>query len=527
MCNVLVYLLLLFLTSTYGRVAVSDEKNEIIGLNDTKVLKPVLDLPVYDLPTNNTRNCTSNSVDISNSIIDENNDPCDPVVKVDNGTALILTPYIEEGRIEEARNACAVDPHLFLGLKSYSGYFTVNKTYNSNLFFWYFPVEKKALNETPWIVWLQGGPGASSMTGLFDEIGPFRVIDGVLKPNPHTWLSNHSLVFIENPVGTGYSFTDHAEGYAKDMATYSNHMYTALRQFLQIFPELRVAPLYISGESYAGKYVPSLAMEIHKHKDAPGSDINLQGIMIGNAYVEPAMIAQVVRPFYYFGLLVKEQLDIVNPLFEAFQQDIAANRSVEAKAKWNSLVTVLLFLSHQKQAYNFLRDELPIGAYSSFLASSDVKRALHVGDIKFSFVNLTVNSELAPDFLSSTKPLLETLLDHYRVLTYCGQLDQMLPCVFASETYRTWKWKHSQEFVNATRNPYLYNKTLAGYYKTGGGLTEAMLRGAGHMVPLDVPGPAHSLVTQWTHHRLTNSLGEFNEFVARQFVKNTSLLHYL
>ncbi|XP_059058105.1 venom serine carboxypeptidase-like [Achroia grisella] len=522
-----VCLLLLFVTSVYGRTVLNDEKNDIVSLNDTKIDKLLVDLPVYDLPANDTNiNCTSNTIDISNNI-EHDSEPCAPVPKVDNGTALILTPYIEEGLIQEARNMCLVDPSLFLGIKSYSGFLTVNKTYNSNLFFWYFPVENKPVNETPWIIWLQGGPGASSMTGLFDEIGPFKFVDGTLKQNPYTWLQNHSLVFIENPVGTGYSFTDHAEGYAKDMATYSSHMYRAVRQFLQIFPELRIAPLYISGESYAGKYVPSLAMEIHKHKDAPGNDINLQGIMIGNAYVEPAMISQMIRPFYYFGLLVNEQLDIVKPLFDAFQQDIAANRSIEAKQKWNSLVTILLYMSHQKQAYNFLRDKLPVGEYVSFLASSEVKRALHVGDINFSFVNFTVNTEMAPDFLSSARPMLETLLDHYRVLAYCGQLDQMLPCVFASETYRTWKWKHAEEFLNATRSAYIFNNKLSGYYKSGGGLTEATIRGAGHMVPLDTPAPAQYLVAHWIHHNLTHSFEDYSDFIAREFVKNYSIAHYL
>lgn len=57
---------------------------------------------------------------------------------------------------------------------------------------------------------------------------------------------------------------------------YSQHLYTALKQFLQMFPELRTAPLFLAGESYAGKYVPAMAMEIHKRKDKIGSDINLE-----------------------------------------------------------------------------------------------------------------------------------------------------------------------------------------------------------------------------------------------------------
>ncbi|KAI8428241.1 hypothetical protein MSG28_002462 [Choristoneura fumiferana] len=398
-----------------------------------------------------------------------------PEIHVDNGTALILTPYIKDGRIVEARNASRVDSKLFLDFESYSGFLTVNETLRSHLFFWYFPVPDKPVNETPWILWLQGGPGASSMTGLFDEIGPVNYSPyGKLKKNPYTWLANHSLLFIDNPVGTGYSYTESEDGFAIDLDTYATHLYTAMKQFVQLFPELQNAPLFVAGESYAGKYVPALAMKIHEHKEWPGGHFNLQ----------------------YFGLMDQTQLDTIKPLVEGFQADIANNRSVEAKHKWVNLISTLLFFSHQKHAYNFLRDDLNVAKYTAFLATSEVKRALHVGDIKFSYLNVTVNTKLAPDFLSNTKPMMEVLLEHYRVLV--GQLDQMLPCLSTSRNYRTWKWNGTQEFLQAVRFPYIFNSRLAGYYKTGGQLTEVVLRGAGHMVPLDAPAPAQAMLAHWT-----------------------------
>lgn len=120
-------------------------------------------------------NANDDDDDYNNIIIDpEQSIHCDTIERVDNGTALILTPFIESGRLKEARNACKVNPEVFLGYESYSGFLTVNKTYNSNTFFWYFPVQNKNVNETPWIIWLQGGPGVSSLIGLFDEIGPFK-----------------------------------------------------------------------------------------------------------------------------------------------------------------------------------------------------------------------------------------------------------------------------------------------------------------------------------------------------------------
>lgn len=90
---------------------------------------------------------------------------------------LILTPYIKNGSEAEARKLSEVNSTNFLGLESYSGFMTVKEEYNNNLFFWFFPAATN-LSETPWIIWLQGGPGYSSMKGLFDLVGPIKVEDG-------------------------------------------------------------------------------------------------------------------------------------------------------------------------------------------------------------------------------------------------------------------------------------------------------------------------------------------------------------
>ncbi|XP_063839083.1 uncharacterized protein LOC135088132 [Ostrinia nubilalis] len=509
---------LCLLGSTFGRIAFTNlnisieitrsdqtgQPKSVISINSTEGARLIQDIEnEIDLEVNLNPNPTPRNTETSSEADVKDNGPSTPKLNEDNGTALILTPYIEEGRIVDGRKAAEVDPGVFLGVKSYSGFLTVNKTYDSNTFFWYFPVPDKPVNETPWIVWLQGGPGVSSLTGLFSEIGPFTIKDQrYLKRNPHTWLRNHSLVFIDNPVGTGYSFTQHKDGFAKDMETYSKHLYNALRQFLELFPEQRAAPLVIAGESYAGKYVPALAMEVHRHKNFPGGDINLRGLMLGNAYMEPSMLAEITRPYYNFGLLDKEQIQEAQPLIDAFRQDIEAGRSIAAKQKWMAIASMLIEMSSLPHAYNFLQDTpLFAGDYSEFLLKSVIKRALHVGDIDFSLINVTANMALAPEFLSNTRPMLETLLNHYDVMAYCGQLDQMLSCAVAGEHYRKWRWDRRAEFLNATRYPLRFKGKLAGYYKSGGRFTEVVVRGAGHMAAKDAPAPMQWLATQWTHAR--------------------------
>ncbi|KAL4712842.1 hypothetical protein ACJJTC_011912 [Scirpophaga incertulas] len=483
---------------TESNTNTTDQKLFVIPFADNE---NVIDIHInlsIEIPSTTVVPTLNISKDIRDNLVDSEEELLLHGKKTVKEGALLLTPYIKEGKLEEARKASEVNPDIFLGVKSYSGFFTVNETYNSNIFFWYFPVEKKPVNETPWIFWLQGGPGASSMVGVFDEIGPFKVLGGkTLVRNEFTWLRNHSLVFIENPVGTGFSFTNHNDGYATDMSVYSEHLLSTMRQLVEIFPELRSAPLFVSGESYAGKYVPALCDKLHRHRNE--GIVRLKGIILGNAYIEPTMVAQMTRPFYEFGIIAREQLTIVQPLVDALHSDIAANRSIAAREKFQSLVAIMLFISHQRQAYNFLQDDLTADHYESFLQREEVTAALHVGCIGHSFVNFTVHKKLGPDFLSNTRPLLETLLEHYDVLAYCGQLDQMLPCAVSSEHYRKWKWSGTNEFLNATRFPIVIHKKLIGYSKSGGRLTEVVFRGAGHMVAMDTPEAAQEVVSRWTH----------------------------
>ncbi|XP_013864126.1 putative serine carboxypeptidase CPVL, partial [Austrofundulus limnaeus] len=128
---------------------------------------------------------------------------------VDPGSPLFLTPYLEKGAIDEARKLSLVGNLPGANVKSYSGYLTVNKQFNSNLFFWFFPALMGAGDKAPVLLWLQGGPGGTSMFGLFVEHGPYVVYKNLtVGMRDFAWTSRYSVLYIDNPVGTGFSFTD-------------------------------------------------------------------------------------------------------------------------------------------------------------------------------------------------------------------------------------------------------------------------------------------------------------------------------
>lgn len=204
------------------------------------------------------------------------------------------------------------------------GYFTVNATHNSNLFFWFFPAvgtehqydgdrddedfddyeDKKHRNtnktdDRPVVLWLNGGPGSSSMFGLFTENGPFFVNDDhvSIRRNPYSWHTKYSMLFVDQPAGTGFSFTD-ADGYCESIPRVARELHSGLRQFFQLFPWLQSNDFFITGESYAGKYIPAVGNEIvegnKKSMDHDDDDddesvpmINLKGLALGNAVSDP------------------------------------------------------------------------------------------------------------------------------------------------------------------------------------------------------------------------------------------------
>ena len=199
--------------------------------------------------------------------------------------------YLNDFASPEAAKA-ATRVHLpapFADRESYAGYVTVNASCGSNVFYWFFPAIS-GNTSAPLLMWLNGGPGSTSMYGLFNEMGPFSVAaDGqTLVPRAATWNAEYAMVFVDNPVGTGFSYTEDASCYSENMADVSANLYAFLVQFLTSYPDYLAVPFYVTGESYAGKYVPSISAYIHAmNLDNPKVRIRLAGLSVGDGLMDP------------------------------------------------------------------------------------------------------------------------------------------------------------------------------------------------------------------------------------------------
>lgn len=163
---------------------------------------------------------------------------------------------------------------------SWSGLLPISGAANETreLFFWFFPPGPEgSLDDL--IFWTNGGPGCSSLEGAFQENGPITWSWGQAKAtqNEFSWTNLSSILFVEQPVGTGFSQGTPTARNEDDVAA---QLVGFFQQFLEVFSELKGKKFYVTGESYAGMYVPYLANYIYEH---PGElDLNLQGFWISD-----------------------------------------------------------------------------------------------------------------------------------------------------------------------------------------------------------------------------------------------------
>ena len=177
-------------------------------------------------------------------------------------------------------------------ITSHPGYITINTTndtnkdkkFKSKIFYWYFPSPvNHSSKETPLCFWLQGGPGVSSISAVFEECGPYRLKKGKLMLNPYSWHHFCDMVFIDQPIGTGFS-TAPQTNFAKSLQEVTSQFRDFYIGFMKKHKKLSKKKLYLTGESYAGRYIPHIAMDMLSSPKlyTKNGSIGLAGVLIGD-----------------------------------------------------------------------------------------------------------------------------------------------------------------------------------------------------------------------------------------------------
>ncbi|KAF2206958.1 hypothetical protein CERZMDRAFT_52089 [Cercospora zeae-maydis SCOH1-5] len=224
---------------------------------------------------------------------------------------------------EVPEGICELTP----GVKSYSGYVDIFE--DQHIFFWFFESRNGNPEEAPLTVWINGGPGSSSMIGLFQELGPCRVnADGEPYTNEHAWNNVSNMLFIDHPAQVGFSYSTPVPGYetttpsivqlpnatcfdfagdtcgtysfpnltntANTTADAAPSMWRTLQGFMGAFPQYSRNEFNFATESYGGHYGPIFNKYIESQNDLiekdslPGAHyIKLKSLLIGNGWYDP------------------------------------------------------------------------------------------------------------------------------------------------------------------------------------------------------------------------------------------------
>ncbi|KAK7102093.1 hypothetical protein V1264_020372 [Littorina saxatilis] len=426
---------------------------------------------------------------------------------------LFLSPLIDAGRIEEAQNKSRVRGLCEDDVESYSGYITVNREYQSNMFFWFFPQETHRA-DAPVLLWLNGGPGRTSLVGALMENGPYEVttldrIKAVVRRNV-SWTRHFSMLYIDNPVGVGYSFTKNDAGYSTSTKEAAENMYRVLVQFFKMFPQYSKNDFYAGGQSYAGKYVPVLGCYIHDRntdtRDPPKITINFKGIYVGAGYCDPKNMMPAFAEFLYSAGFISDahRQNLRSSFNKTLVEFSLSNKSLGTENYLQSFFNTPVRYIGLDSADHLLGDKATNGHLSTglefFINSSATRMKLHVGFAqipkRYASWSQTAANKLT-DFLTSTSKENAFLMDNYNVLHYSGNLDIVVNVPMTEAFLQHVQWSGQQQYNDSYRHKWSIGKKLAGWYTIIGNFTRVIIRNSGHMVPYDQPEAALDMMRRF------------------------------
>ncbi|XP_068634901.1 serine carboxypeptidase-like [Aristolochia californica] len=427
-----------------------------------------------------------------------------------------LSPRLVEKRI---KLEIAGEPGIDVSVEQlghHAGYYLLEHTHAARLFYFFF--ESRGGSSDPVVLWLTGGPGCSSELALFYENGPFTITDNLtLAWNNFGWDKASNLLYVDQPTGTGFSYSTDIRDLRFGEKGVSDDLYDFLQAFFKEHPSYSQNDFYITGESYAGHYIPAVAERVHRgNKEKEGLHINLKGFAIGNGLTNPAIQYNAYTDYALeMGLIKQSQHDTINKLIPACELAIkicGSSGVVGCLASYfvcNTIFTSILALSGDSNYYDIRKKCEGSLCYDfsnmeKFLDQKPVKEALGVGNRKFVSCNPVVYEAMIADWMKNLEVGIPSLVeDGIEVLIYAGEYDLICNWLGNFRWVNAMEWSGQKMFVDAPMSPFIVDGKEAGLLKTYGPLSFLKVHDAGHMVPMDQPMAALEMLKRWTQGTLS------------------------
>ena len=383
--------------------------------------------------------------------------------------------------------------------KQFAGFAPVTEDGKNKLHYWFVQCDCGNAPDTPLLLWLNGGPGASSLTGLLAEkLGPQAILaNGTLTDNPNAITKRYHLLTLDNPVGAGYSQTAGGD-YVRFEAQMRTQAVAALRVFYKRHPEYANNPFWVTGESFAGHYVPHIAWELAIN----ATEVPLRGVVIGNGMYNMALqYPSIGEIAFAAGVIDKPMLAQME---SRQRQCVARIASAPADAGlYCERVTVYWLFSAQGAGELFYYDVgLPDArffddttrAMGRYLNRDDVKAAVHAEGARWVQADEKgpVADALLADWAVNSDVVVGALLRlGYRVNMYNGVRDLSSCNHIGNEAVLDALCKADGSpcagYPAAPSRPWPSATAVEGYMRSWGNLSYATVLRTGHLVPTVVP----------------------------------------
>lgn len=430
--------------------------------------------------------------------------------------------------------------------KHYSGLLPV---LNGKAYLHYWLIESENNPSTdPLVVWLNGGPGSSSLIGLLTENGQFLTNDNSVGPdgnisliyNPYSWSQVANILYVEQPKGVGFSYCVNNNDCVNNDSTVGPEFLQMLKAFFNGFPEYKSHDFYITGESYAGIYIPEIMSAIDKD-----GTINMKGAAIGDGCIGnnvstcgTQFMADRISAEFYQGHGMYPQT-LYNEIKSACGDYSTANvKCLELLAKMNRDVGNFMIYNIYDQCGNDQVDTQEVlrlwretrsfntsgsdsfsvhpqikkgltGALNDYacggqtvmerwLSQKDVQQALHVSRQGVQMYHRTV---------ADLRPTYKYLAQKYRMLIYSGSVDACVPYWGSEEWTRELGFAQKKAWTpwhSGTLDEPNQTHIQAGYVTTYDAgthdFTFLTVSGAGHMVPTYRPVQALTMLKHFLNN---------------------------
>nr|GMD12550.1 serine carboxypeptidase-like [Ipomoea batatas] len=404
-------------------------------------------------------------------------------------------------------------------LGHHAGYYRLPHTKDARMFYFFF--ESRTNKKDPVVIWLTGGPGCSSELALFYENGPFHIANNMsLIWNDYGWDKISNLIYVDQPTGTGFSYSSDEDDLRHDENGVSNDLYDFLQAFFKEHPEYVQNDFFITGESYAGHYIPAFASRVNQgNKNKEGIHINLKGFAIGNGLTNPEIQYEAYTDYALDNNLIsKSDHGTINKSVPKCKQAIqlcgteGGNTCLAAYYTCTNIFNKILEIAGNINYYDIRKSCEGDLCYDfsnmeTLLNKDTVRRALGVGDIDFVSCSSAVYQAMILDWMRNLEvgipPLLE---DGINLLIYAGEYDLICNWLGNSKWVHAMEWSGQKDFLAAPNVPFTVDGEEKGLQKNHGPLTFLKVHDAGHMVPMDQPKASLEMLQRWMQGKLASAV---------------------